>query len=126
MRPSFGGLGREVTGSFGKRVKKCKLELKNLRDKSDADSVEQFKVAKQKLFLILDQKEIYWRQRSKQLWLQAGDKNTHFFHVSASERRISNAIQRLQNTEGEWVKWNNGLENLITNYFNHIFTATET
>lgn len=54
-----------MTGSFGKRVKECKLELKNLRDKTDGDSVKKFKAAKQKLFLILDQKEMFWRQRSK-------------------------------------------------------------
>ena len=53
--------GREVTGNFGKRVKECKLELKHLRDKTDGDSVEKFKAAKQRLFRILDQQEMFWR-----------------------------------------------------------------
>ncbi|KAL8093788.1 hypothetical protein AgCh_035608 [Apium graveolens] len=106
--------GREMTSGFGKRIKECKLELRKLRGKTDGDPVEQFKAAKQKLFLILDQQEIFWSQRSKQLWLQVGDKNTHFFHVYASERRRSNSIQKLHNSEGEWVEWHNGLKVLIT------------
>ncbi|XP_074336953.1 uncharacterized protein LOC141674128 [Apium graveolens] len=94
----------EVKGNFSGRIKKCKAELKNLRNKTDAESLEKFKEAKQKLFLILDQNEMFWRQRSKQLWLQAGDKNTRYFHAAASERRRSNAIQKLQNTEVLMVK----------------------
>ena len=40
--------------------------------------------------------EIDWRQRSRQLWLAAGDANTQFFHQVACGRRRQNFIQRLQ------------------------------
>lgn len=68
---------------------------------------------------------MFWRQRSKQLWLQAGDKNTRFFHDAASERRRSNSIQKLQNTDGEWVEWDSGLGELIANYFHSLFTVSD-
>ena len=40
--------------------------------------------------------EMDWRQRSRQLWLTAGDANTRFFHQVANGRRRANNIRRLQ------------------------------
>lgn len=49
--------GREITSNFGGRIKECKAVLKQLRSRTDAESLEKFKATKQKLFLILDQKK---------------------------------------------------------------------
>lgn len=76
--------GKNVTGNFGKRIKECKLVLKQLRSRRDEQSVRRCNEAKKQLFLVLDQREIFWRQRSKQLLLEVGDKNTKYFHASAS------------------------------------------
>lgn len=62
---SLGTWGREITGCFGKIIKECKIILNQLRSKRDAKSIQEYKEAKQRLFLILDQKETFWRQRSK-------------------------------------------------------------
>lgn len=118
--------GKEVTGCFGKRIKECKFKLKQLRNKRDEVSVVEYEELKKQLFLILDQKEIFWRQRSKQLWLQAGDKNTRYFHGACNTRRRSNMIHRLKNEAGEWVDWQNGLQNLITQFYTELFTAANT
>ena len=40
--------------------------------------------------------EMDWRQRSRQLWLAAGDANTRFFHQVASGCRRQNFIRRLR------------------------------
>lgn len=81
---------------------------------------------KDTLIRILEQREIFWRQRSKQLWLQSGDKNIRYFHVSATVRRNMNQIFRLKNGEGRWLDWDDGLAEHITDHFNHLFTATRT
>ncbi|KAK1310988.1 hypothetical protein QJS10_CPA08g00605 [Acorus calamus] len=44
---------------------------------------------------VLKQEEIEWRQRSKALWLKAGDNNTRYFHKMASIRKRSNRISQL-------------------------------
>lgn len=82
--------------------------------------------AKNQLFLILDQKEIFWRQCSKQLWLQAGEKNTKYFHASCNSSRRTNMIQRLKDYEGHCFDWENGLHELIKRYYQQLFTATST
>lgn len=93
--------GKEVTGRFSSRIKECKSQLKQLRSSRDVQSAMRYKEANKKLFLILDQREIFWRQRSKQLWLQSGDKNTKYFHTAASARRQSNHIHKLKNINVE-------------------------
>lgn len=85
--------------------------------------MEEYKNAKQQLHLILDQKEVFWRQRSKQLWLQAGEKNIKFFHAAYNSRRRANRIQRLKDEEGHWFDWENGLHEHIKSYYQKLFTA---
>lgn len=36
-----------------------------------------------------------WRQRAKQKWLQEGDRNTKYFHKSATQRKQRNTINEL-------------------------------
>ncbi|KAF4347120.1 hypothetical protein G4B88_031008 [Cannabis sativa] len=50
-------------------------------------------------------REIFWRQRSKQLWLQARDSNSQFFHKSTSSRRRNKLIAKLKDSNGIWHDW---------------------
>lgn len=86
--------GREVTGCFSKRIRECKAKLKQFRNGQDTDSISSYNEAKQQLYLILDQKEIFWRQRSKQLWLHSEIKIQSIFmfraaHVDGKIRSIN-------------------------------------
>lgn len=117
--------GREVTGNFSGRIRKCKENLKRFRGGRDVQSIAQYKEAKQRLSHIYNQREVFWRQRSKQLWLQAGDSNSKYFHQAASKRRRNNQIEKLKNEEGQWVQWDNGLPELISRYFSELFNASE-
>jgi hypothetical protein len=45
--------------------------------------------------LLLEQEETHWFQRSRANWLQAGDRNTSFFHNFASARRKKNYIKKI-------------------------------
>lgn len=117
--------GKEITGNFSRRIKECKESLKQHRRGSDRESVERYDAAKKQLASILNQREIFWRQRSKQLWLQAGDQNSRFFHKSASNRRRNNQIHKLKDADDNWVDWESGLDALMERYFNDLFRATE-
>ncbi|XP_074342276.1 uncharacterized protein LOC141679766 [Apium graveolens] len=117
--------GKEITGNFSGRIKECKKELKRFRGGKDAWTIGKYAEARERLNLIYNQREVFWRQRSKQLWLSAGDKNSRYFHRVASQRRRTNTIQRLQVEEGQWVDWENGLEEFMKEYYSGIFKATE-
>ncbi|KAK1312032.1 hypothetical protein QJS10_CPA07g00696 [Acorus calamus] len=47
------------------------------------------------LAVLLKQEEMEWHQRSKALWLKAGDNNTKFFHKMALQQRRTNWIVSL-------------------------------
>ena len=44
----------------------------------------------------LRREEEYWRIKAWCLWLQAGDKNTSFFHKQAESRKNHNTIREIQ------------------------------
>ena len=78
-------------------------EIRKWKFGRDSTSVNNFQAAQKNFQETLLQKEIFWRQRSKHLWLQAGDKNSKFFHATASARRHQNTISQLRNLQGDWV-----------------------
>ncbi|XP_074346132.1 uncharacterized protein LOC141684893 [Apium graveolens] len=92
----------------------------------DDESLATLREEQKKLSEIYAQQEVFWRQRSKQLWLREGDRNNKFFHASMKNRRACNHIKSLKNIEGQEVQWNNGLEEVITGYFSSLFQASNT
>ncbi|XP_074352348.1 uncharacterized protein LOC141691513 [Apium graveolens] len=106
--------GKEITGSFNSRIKHCKATLKLLRGKRDAWPVAEFENTRQQLFLVLDQKKIFRRQRSKQLWLQVGEKNTKYFNASYKKKKHNNHIQKFKNADGAWQQQNSELLSIVT------------
>ncbi|XP_060970043.1 uncharacterized protein LOC115713657 [Cannabis sativa] len=75
-------------------------------------------------YTVYTQREVFWRQRSKQLWLREGDQNSKFFHAKATARKKNNSINSLLNNSGVWVDWEGGLSDVIIDYFSDIFTST--
>jgi ribonuclease HI len=74
---------------------------------------------------ILEQDELKWRQRAKEHWLQMGDKNTKFFHASATQQKRKNVINMVQDMEGRSCTTPEAIQEAFLGYFQSIFTSTE-
>ncbi|KAL0444001.1 UNVERIFIED_CONTAM: LINE-1 retrotransposable element O protein [Sesamum latifolium] len=80
--------------------------------------------AKSELTKLITQEEIFWKQRSKDLWLKEGDRNTYFFHAKASHRYQINSIRKLQHRDGMWAESGEEVRQCILDYFGRVFTST--
>ena len=45
--------------------------------------------------------ETSWRQKSREIWLKEGDRNTKFFHRVANSHKRNNALNRIK-INGYW------------------------
>ncbi|XP_060960728.1 uncharacterized protein LOC133031275 [Cannabis sativa] len=115
--------GYEITGSFKQRLNKSKKKMSHLKSATGPFSTDDFSAEQCNYFEILAQQEIYWKQRSKQFWLHAGDKNSKYFHATASARKRSNEIVQLQDSAGNWKNWSSGLDHVIVDYFSSLYNA---
>ena len=59
------------------------------------------KILRSKLEDILAKEEIYWKQKSIELWLKEGDKNTKFFHNNTKSKRSINSITKMHSQGGK-------------------------
>ena len=54
------------------------------------------RILKQEWEELCSREEEYWRQKSRELWLQQGDKNTIYFHALAKKKRASQTIFKIK------------------------------
>ncbi|KAA3460675.1 reverse transcriptase [Gossypium australe] len=124
-------LGRSLQG-WAKSEKKSRTqhttELNGrLRDLGECDIsediLEEITEIKIDLNLEADKEEIYWEQKARTNWLKMGDKNTAFFHNSASQRRRKNEVKGLEDEFGTLRTETMEMEEMATNYFKELFSS---
>jgi hypothetical protein len=80
--------------------------------------------ARRDLNEVLAQEEKYWQQRSPVSWLRDGDRNTRFFHASASQRKKKNTILGLRDANGHLATIRNTMSPIVEAYFHNIFRTS--
>lgn len=73
--------------------------------------------------LILKQEEDLWKQRAKQHWLAYSDTNSRYFHAAITARKKHNSFDRLKDEHEDWRTWGDGLDEVIIEYFEALFTS---
>ena len=96
-KTSFGYANERINELEAKlaEIQKAELSKKNL-EKEAALSME------------LDEwqarNETKWNQKSWELWIKEGDKNTRFFHLSTLKRMRRNVISEIKLDDGSWAE----------------------
>lgn len=119
----------EVYGLVDRKRSKALDELSRLEQATESRLQSQDeKLRAFNLKLELEQlaiaEETSWRQKSRCLWLSAGDRNTKFFQRMASPHRRKNHIERLQIGEGI-TEDKDRIKAEILNYYQKLYTESE-
>ena len=75
------------------------------------------------LCVLMRKEETFWRQRSRNSWLQGGDSNTQFFHECVSQRKRTNTVYRLRDSNNTW-QTDRGIMEVIAVGIPTIFTSS--
>ena len=67
--------------------------------------------------------ETLWKQKSREVWLKEGDKNSKFFHLSTIIWRRRNAIDAIKADDGEWITCKDEIRNHIVSKFQALYTS---
>ncbi|XP_019172990.1 PREDICTED: uncharacterized protein LOC109168419 [Ipomoea nil] len=73
----------------------------------------------------LHQEEIKWLQKSKEDWIQSGDRNTRFYHAATKVRQTRNKVHGLKNDKDEWVHDRKAIEVMILSYYKLLYARED-
>ena len=105
-----------------KLVEELKEKVEDLYSNDDA-TTEEIAAALKELSNALKAEEMFWRQKSRVLWLREGDRNSKYFHALVRQRRARNRITQLLDDNGNVVEDEEGLVAIATSYFRQIFES---
>lgn len=66
---------------------------------------------------------IMWKEKAKATWLQEGDANTRFFHLTIVIHRSHNLIQYILNNDNSRIVEYDQIATLFIGYYSQLFTS---
>ncbi|KAL0414365.1 UNVERIFIED_CONTAM: hypothetical protein Sradi_1638200 [Sesamum radiatum] len=115
---------RRTFGWCQERISSIKQHLETLQE--SAQTVEVIEM-ENNLQLELDEQlkrvETKWKQKAKQRWLEDGDANTKYFHMTAVLQSRANHIHSIQTREGNAVTDWELIGNEFSAYFQSLFKS---
>lgn len=105
-------------------LEKLKLQIDNLKSEEDPNetTLKELNEELKRTYLL---EEEHWRQRSRQLWLNLGDKNTGYFHASTKTRKALNKFSVLEGPDGNPIFSEEDITTTMENDFQDIFKPIE-
>uniref|UniRef100_A0A2N9F4S2 Reverse transcriptase domain-containing protein n=1 Tax=Fagus sylvatica TaxID=28930 RepID=A0A2N9F4S2_FAGSY len=113
---------------FGSVRASIEVKTKQLQEAEAAAPVAQnvpnITSLRQELHNLHTKEEKMWKQRSRNQWLQNGDRNTRFFHCQATCRQRRNLIQGINDDSGVWQENEDKVASTIVSYYQSLFTSS--
>ena len=100
--------------------KKCHLQALE-KQRPDVYNAREVNSVRRELCGLMKQEETCWRQRSRVAWLHGGDNNSKYFHECASQRKRTNTIHGLRDSNQIWQTEPRVMESIAVEYFQSLF-----
>lgn len=111
-------------GNVQRKLRECQDKYDDLRSQPiTEDSMVEEDMMLAELELLLEQEEILWKQRCKELWLINGDRNSRFFNRRATKRKKRNTVQGLFDENEVWVTEKEAMGEVANRYFTGLFAS---
>ena len=116
----------EVFGHIDRNIKKFDLALRKAEEEAlrrEIGVVEwsRIEALRTQMWLWMVRKERYWKQLSRCKVIREGDRNTKYFHLSATMRRNRNRIDKLL-IQGVEVSDEGRIKSSILEYFKDLYS----
>jgi hypothetical protein len=92
--------GKRKKGKFKEEINVRVREMEALRDNRGEAESRRYQECFDMHASLLVQEEGYWKQRARMHWLQEGDLNTRFFHMSVSAHSKRKMVSKLVDEAG--------------------------
>jgi hypothetical protein len=114
----------ESFGSVRAEIKRLRSQLDSARSATMLlGTSQEVRELEKQLHDVFEKEEIMYRQRSRQEWLKAGDKNTKYFQNRASHRRRKNTVRHLRRDDGSLCNTNEGMCTMALAFYNNLYTS---
>ncbi|XP_010451797.1 PREDICTED: uncharacterized protein LOC104733977 [Camelina sativa] len=97
------------------------LETESTKLQPNFRRLQQIKWA---LSVAFREEEVYWKLKSRESWLQAGDKNTAYFHGSVKYKRLKNRLTLLIDSNGVECFEEGSKGTIAAEYFSDLFQSS--
>ncbi|GAU16656.1 hypothetical protein TSUD_326060 [Trifolium subterraneum] len=113
--------GKKKRVRFKEEIDECVRRMNDLRRNQDEDVSMYYQELLERHATLLIQEEGYWKQIAKMHWLQEGDMNTRFFHMSATARSKKKKVTKLIADNGTKAHTQEELCEVAKSYFDTLF-----
>ncbi|XP_074267317.1 uncharacterized protein LOC141590643 [Silene latifolia] len=103
--------------------KRKRLAWLNVNERT-VDNVRERKNILGDMTQLLRQEELFWRQRSRALWLKDGDRKTKYFHKKARQRKRKNYISRVVDGRGVVREGGDAIREAAVDYVSTLFGSS--
>ncbi|GAU45528.1 hypothetical protein TSUD_400750 [Trifolium subterraneum] len=117
--------GKKKRIRFKEEIDECVRRMNELRGNHDEEGSIQYQELSERHATLLIQEEGYWKQRAKMHWLQEGDMNTRFFHMSATVRSKKKKVTKLIANNGTEAHTQEELCEVAKSYFDTLFKSRD-
>ena len=111
VRKGFIVWNKQVFGFSKARIKEIESKIGQIQDlPSTKENLELEAALHLEANAWMEREEIKWKQKSRELWLKEGDRNSKFFHLSTLIRRRRNFIAEIHLDNGHWIHSRDDIE----------------